>query len=68
MWKSDNQGVKEESFIHTGRRVRDRQLERRALAARWWLGDWSYICVQINQEEQLGNETDHVTLGSSVGK
>ena len=26
MWKSDNQGVKEETFIQTSRRGRDRQL------------------------------------------
>ena len=27
MWKSDNQGVKEETFIQTGRRGRDRQVD-----------------------------------------
>ena len=27
----------------------------------------SHICVQINQEEQLGSETDCTTQGSSVG-
>ena len=27
VWKSDNQGVKEETFIHTGRRDGDGQLD-----------------------------------------
>ena len=39
LWKSDNQGVKEETFIQTGRRGRDRQLGQREHAARWWLED-----------------------------
>ena len=30
-----------------------------------WTG-WSHICMQINQEEQLGSETDHETQGSSI--
>ena len=33
----------------------------------WWTRQ-SHICMQINQEEQLGSETDHVTHGSSVGE
>ena len=33
----------------------------------WWT-KWSYICVWINQEEQLGSETDHTTQGSSMGQ
>ena len=33
----------------------------------WWSG-WSHICVQINQEEQLGSETDHTTQSYSLGK
>ena len=33
-----------------------------------WQIRLSHICIQINQEEQLGNETDHATQGSSVGK
>ena len=33
-----------------------------------WQSGWSGTCVQINQEEQLGSETDHVTQGSSTGK
>ena len=32
-------------------------------------GNWqSHICVQINQEEQLGSEIDYATQGSCVGK
>ena len=34
--ESDNQGVKEETFIQTGG---DGQLGQRGLAARWWLED-----------------------------
>ena len=40
----------------------------------WWtrhvrqqLTGWSYICMEINWEEELGSKTDHVTQGSSVG-
>ena len=32
-----------------------------------WTGQ-PYICVWINQEKQLGSETDHATQGSSEGK
>ena len=39
VWKSDNQGVKEKTFIQTGRRGEDRQPGWRGLAARWWLED-----------------------------
>ena len=39
MWKSDNQGIKEETFIPTGRRGRDGQPGWRGLAARWQLVD-----------------------------
>ena len=33
-----------------------------------WQSGWSHICVQINGEEHLGNDTDHTTQGSSAGK
>ena len=39
VWKSDNQGVKEEIFIQTGRRDGDGQPGRRVLVARWQLAD-----------------------------
>ena len=35
--KSDNQGVKEETSIQTGRRGGDGQLGQRGRAARWWM-------------------------------
>ena len=38
-WMSDNQGVKEETFIQTGRRGGDGQLGQRGLTARWQLED-----------------------------
>ena len=33
----------------------------------WW-GRQSHIRMQINQEEQLGSETDHATQDSGMGK
>ena len=39
MEKSNNQGVKEETFIQTGRRGRDGQPGWRGLMARWWLAE-----------------------------
>ena len=64
VWKYDNQGVKEETFIQTSRRGGDQQPGWRGLMARWWLKDWgrhSHIFVWINQEEQLGSKTDLAT-------
>ena len=37
VWKSDNKGVKEETFIQTGRRGRDRELGQRQCMSRWQL-------------------------------
>ena len=51
VWKSNNQGVKEETFKQTCKGGRDRKLGGD------WRGEWSHISVQINQEEQLGTET-----------
>ena len=39
VWKSDNQGVKEETFIQTSRRGADRQPGWRGLIARGQLAD-----------------------------
>ena len=39
VWNYD-QGVKEETFIQTGRRGRDKQPEPRGCTARWQLEDW----------------------------
>ena len=60
VWKSNNQGIKEETFIRTGRRGGDGQLH----GGDWWQsGGWrtwqggglqtgqSHVLVQINQEE-----------------
>ena len=97
---SNNQGVKEKTFIQTSRRGIHRQpggedLQRgsswktgagKAAAcgpgswragqgSSWqsgqgggWWSRWSHICMQINQEKQLGSETDHTTQGSNAGK
>ena len=77
VWKSDNQGIKEETFIQTGRRGGDGQLcrEDSQQGSGWWTGrggglqtGQSHIHVQINQEEQLGSENHHTTQSFSVGK
>ena len=76
MWKFDNQGVKEETFIQVSRRGRDGAagVERnngKAVARglgqerQCWQTGRSHICVQINREEQLGSETDRRAQGSS---
>ena len=41
LWKSNNQGVKEETFIQTGRRGGDRLPGQRGLMARQRLDDWA---------------------------
>ena len=33
-----------------------------------WQTGRSHICMPINQEEQLGTQTDHTTQGSNTGK
>ena len=69
VWKSDNEGVKEETFIQTGRRGGDGQPGGEDL---WQGGGWrtghSHIRVQINWEEHLGSKTDCTTQGFTVGK
>ena len=67
--KSDNQEVKEETFIQTGRRSRDRQPETEyARQGNGWQTRQSHICMQINQEEQPGGETNCATQDAYVGK
>ena len=69
VWKSDNQGVKKETFIQTGRRGRDGQpVKEDSQQGRGLQTGQSHICVQIKWEEQPGNETDNTTQGSSAGK
>ena len=69
LYGSENQGVKEETFIQTIRRGRNRQPGQRGLTARQWVANqWPHIRMQINWAEQLGSETDHTTQDSSSGK
>ena len=73
IWKSDNQGVKEEPFIQTGRRGRNGQ---QGEEDSWEDSGWRQQlanqvvphCMQLNREEQLGSERDRATQGSSAGK
>ena len=59
VWKSNNQGDKEETFIQTGRRGGDKAAGWRGLAARRQLVNQAVShSVQINLEEQLRSETD----------
>ena len=79
VWRCDNQGVKEETFIQTGRRGRDGKPGWRGFTA-WWCpevlgrrgGGWrmgqSHICMWIKWEEQLGRKADHTTQVSNEGK
>ena len=61
VWISNNQGVKEETFIQTGRRGREGQLGGENMRqGGWWTG-YPHIHVQINWEEQLGSKTDFTT-------
>ena len=41
VWKSNNQGVKEETVTQTGIRGRDRQPGWRGYVAKWWLEEYS---------------------------
>ena len=40
VWKCDNQGIKEETFIQTGRRSGDGQLGQRRHVATWQMAEW----------------------------
>ena len=55
VWKFDNQGVKEETFIQTSRRGGDKQPGQRGHLARWQLEDWvvPHLCAN-SWEEPLG--------------
>ena len=57
VWKSDNQGVKEETFIQTRRMWGDGQLGTKEL---WQGGGWQtgqpHIHVRINKEDKLGRD------------
>ena len=76
MWKSDNQGDKEETFIQTSRRGRDGQLGQRGLMARqqlvdpamWWIVEQGGQSCRWSVRQQLVDQvTDPKTQGSSAG-
>ena len=54
VWKSDNQRVKEETFIQSDRRGRDCQPGRRGYGARQWLVD---LAVPHLHADKLGGTT-----------
>ena len=49
VWKSDNQGIKEETFIWTSRRGGDGQMELRGLLRRWQLADLAVAHLHVNK-------------------
>ena len=49
-------------------RTCDKVVEDRGGQGGIWRTGQSHICVRISQEEQLGNEIDHATQGSSDRK
>ena len=66
IWKSNNQGDKEETFIQTGNKTRDGQPGRTGLMARWWLEDWvvPHLCADkpggtTEEQDRLGNPGFH---------
>ena len=76
VWKSENQGDKEETFIHTGRRGGDGQLGRRGLTARQWLVDqvrWQIVehqwqgCSWPAGQQLADPATDHTTQSRALG-
>ena len=57
---SDNQGVKEETFIQTGRRGGDRQPGQRGLMAKWLLADTVVPHSHIDKPGgTTGEQDDH---------
>ena len=78
VWKSDNQGVKKETFIQMVGGARwaagVERMHGKAVAGgqgratQWLVDHMSHICVQINQEKQLWRERDKKTEGSNTGK
>ena len=68
VWKSNNQGAKE-TFTQTGRRGGDGQPggEDSQQGGGSQTGQ-SHVCMRINQEGQLGSETDHASHGLQDGE
>ena len=54
VWKSNNHGVKEETFFQTGKKGRDGQSGQRGLAARQWLEDQTIPHLYV---DKLGGTT-----------
>ena len=67
LWKSDNQGVKEETFIQPGRWGREDSWQ----GGNWRMG-WLHICVQITRKNNLGArqivQTRSVGWGNKASK
>ena len=58
MWNSDNQGVKEETFIQTGRRGGDRQLGQRGCTAKQQQVDWEVPHLHADKPGGTTGEPD----------
>ena len=71
--KSDNQGVKEETFIQTGRRGEERKPEWGGCATVWRLEDWAVSYSYVDKTVRRlgcggGSETNCAAQGSSAVK
>ena len=60
MWKSNNQGVKEETFIQTSRRGGDRQPRWRGCMARQQLVDWAVPYWHVDKMGGATGEQDRL--------
>ena len=72
LWKSDNQGVKEDTFIQTSRRGGDTQAGWRGLVVRQWLADqasWWIVerVVPCSCVDKLGGTTEEQDRPSNPG-
>ena len=68
MWKYNNQGVKEETFIQTHRRDREWKLAWRGLVAMWQLGDQAVPHLCVDKPGGTTWELDRLTQGSREGE
>ena len=70
MWKSNNQGVKEDTFIQTARRDGDGQLggEDSCKMAAGGLSEAADCGVGWARQQLADPATDQATQGSSLGK
>ena len=67
MWKSDNKGDKEETFIQTSRRARDGQPGWRGPVARRWLADPARWQIVERDRQAAAGRPHKVVAGRPCG-